>query len=84
MRKVTNKSTKIMLRMGIAVFLAAVLVLSGVGIYFAFTKKDKGAPPSPEVTVNPIDWSVDTWDGESESSSGYVENLYWQAGNCLP
>ena len=39
--------------------LAAIMVLSGVGIYFKITRKEKAVE-----NVNPLDFSVDTWDGK--------------------
>ena len=53
-----NKKTKITLLTIGAVLIAAIMVLSGVGIYFKITHKEK-----PVENVNPLDFSIDSWDG---------------------
>ena len=55
-----KKIKSVVLLTAISVLLAAVLVLSGVGIYFKVNQKEK-----PALEVNPLDFSVDTWDGSS-------------------
>ncbi|MBR4998969.1 MAG: hypothetical protein IKY10_03720, partial [Clostridia bacterium] len=55
-QKKMTKSKIAILSIG-AVLLALVLVLSGVGIYFKLNRKEK------PVEVNPLDFSVDAWDG---------------------
>ena len=42
-----------------AILLATIMVLSGVGIYLKFNHKEKGQTTE----VNPLDFSIDTWDG---------------------
>ncbi len=56
-----NRKFKItMITLG-AILIACVLALSGVGIYFKLNNKPKG----PSLEVNPLDFSVDAWDGKS-------------------
>ena len=60
MKSLTKKKTKVWLATTLSVLLTAVLVLSGVGIYFKL--KPKGKAP---LEVNPLDFSIDAWDGSS-------------------
>jgi len=62
----SNKRTKRVLLGVAATLLVSVLVLTGVGVFFAV--KDKKV----ETSVNPLSWSVDTWDGASIGSEEYL------------
>lgn len=68
MKSLTKKSKITLLSIG-AVLLSAIMVLSGVGIYLKVAHKDK----APIVEVNPLDFSIDKWDGTS-SALNYHEN----------
>ncbi|MBE5741065.1 MAG: hypothetical protein E7351_00825 [Clostridiales bacterium] len=70
MGKLTKKSTKIAVRSCLAFFLVAMLVLSGVGIYAFFHKKEDGATPE-----NPLAWSIDAWDGKTVSAADFVSDF---------
>ena len=78
---VMKKSTKIAIISVVASLLSVLLVLSGIGIYFAF-KKDK-QNPAPEVIVNPIAFSVDKWDGKSVSSAQFVSSYAGRSENSV-
>ena len=52
-----------------SVLLSLVIVLTGVGIYFAINRK---SPNEPEAIVNPLDFATDTWDGETEDNSSFL------------
>ena len=74
--KKTRKDTKSFIYTGIAVLVALMLVLSGVGVYFGLKRKN------PPAVVNPIEWSTDVWDGESSSSADWSNgNDYANRGN---
>ncbi|HJD05328.1 MAG TPA: hypothetical protein IAB72_00415, partial [Candidatus Onthoplasma faecipullorum] len=75
-KKTTKKSTILTLRIATAVLLSLIVVLTGVGIYFAFNKK---GPSEPEAVVNPLDFATDTWDGETEDNSEFLSGE--QLGN---
>ena len=68
-KKATKKSTILTLRIATAVLLSLVIVLTGVGIYFAINRK---SPNEPEAIVNPLDFATDTWDGETEDNSSFL------------
>ncbi len=68
-KKVTKKSTKITLRVMVVFFIVALVTLSSVGIYFAV--KDRNRPTGS--VGNPLDWSVDEWDGESSNSDNWLD-----------
>jgi len=68
---VMKKSSRVAIISAIASLLTIVLILSGVGIYYAI-KKDKATGPKPELIVNPIEFSVDKWDGKSVSSAEFI------------
>ena len=62
--KSTKKiNKKVVLLTAISVLMTSILVLSGVGIYLKVTHKEK----NPIVEVNPLDFSIDTWDGTIEA-----------------
>ncbi len=63
MRKLSQKTATITIKSFIAFLMVSVLVLSGVGIYFANKK------PS-SLVVNPLDWSTDVFDGEYDATEG--------------
>lgn len=71
-----NKSLKISKRLKIAicscisVLVCALIAIASVGIYFS-NRKPKPTPTK----VNPAEWSVDVWDGES------ADNLNWFTGD---
>ena len=50
----------------IAILLALILVLASIGIYASRRK----TTPNAEIS-NPIDWSIDEWDGNSTDSSRF-------------
>ena len=59
MKSLAKKSRVTLVTIG-AVLIALVLSLSAVGLYFKLSKKDYTAPPAE---VNPLDFSINTWDG---------------------
>ena len=61
MNSLTKKKTKVLLVTIGAVLLATILVLSGIGIYFKFNKKDS----KPKGEVDPLGFSIDSWDGKT-------------------
>lgn len=63
MNNKTKKSAKIAIISCLAFIFVAMIVIASVGIY---ARRDKGQP-SP-ASVSPISWSIDEWDGESESA----------------
>ena len=65
--KKMNKK-KVILLTAISVLLTAVLTLSGVGIYLHFNKKENPAK------VNPLDFSIDKWDGKTVDGLNFNEN----------
>ncbi len=67
MRKISQKTIKITINSIIAFFMATMIVLSGIGIYFANKITTK-------ITVNPLEWATDVFDGEYDSTKG--ENFY--------
>ncbi|MBR4998947.1 MAG: InlB B-repeat-containing protein, partial [Clostridia bacterium] len=65
MKSLTKKQSRTLLITVGSVLLALILVLSGVGIYFKISHKEK----TPPAEINPLDFSVDTWDGTVSASS---------------
>ena len=65
MKSLTKKKSKALLITAGSILLTVMMVLSGVGIYFKLNKKEK----SPAVEVNPLDFSVDVWDGSMSATS---------------
>ena len=63
MNNKTKKSAKIAIISCLAFIFVAMIVIASVGIY---ARRDNGQP-SP-ASVSPISWSIDEWDGESESA----------------
>ena len=53
-----------------SVLMSAVLALSGVGIYLKLSHKEK----APAV-VNPLDFSVDAWDGKTVDGLNFTNNF---------
>ena len=72
MKSLTNKKTKVWLIAAGTVLLATILVLSGVGIYFKFGKKDS---PKLEVIENPLDFSIDAWDGKTVNDKEFAKGF---------
>ena len=68
--KTTSKSTKITLRTLASVFIGLLLVISSIGIYFNV----KNRTENPVVIENPVDFSIDTWDGET------ITSMDWKSG----
>ena len=68
-KKVTKNSTKITIRVMLAILAVALLVVSSVGIYFA--TRDKNQPTGS--IGNPLDWAVDEWDGESSNDDNWLD-----------
>ncbi|MBQ8615671.1 MAG: hypothetical protein IJ415_03805, partial [Clostridia bacterium] len=69
MKSLKKNKTKITLLTIGAVLLATVMVLSGVGIYLKITHKE-----NPTVEVNPLDFSIDSWDGKTVEAVNFNEN----------
>ncbi len=68
------KKSKIWLVSTLSFLMTAVLVLSGVGIYFHFSKDKGKGKPDPTVTVKPLDWATDVWDGKTVSALDFNSN----------
>ena len=70
MQAVHNRKFKItMITLG-AILIACVLALSGIGLYFKLNHKPKG----PTLQVNPLDFSVDAWDGKTVDGLNFNGN----------
>ena len=65
-----KKQIKISLISCLAVLMVALITFTTLGIIFSNRKKAPG-----ETVVNPLEWSVDEWDGESE------DDLHWFSGD---
>ena len=70
MKSLTKRKTKICLLTIGSVLLATVLVLSGIGIGFHFGKKYGKS----KAEVNPLDFSIDAWDGKTVNANNFNEN----------
>ena len=74
MKAVLKKKARIVLMAG-SFLLAAVLALTGVLIYFKLGKEEKKILNIPEEILNPLDFSVDAWDGSTASSAEFNQNF---------
>ena len=65
--KNTSKATKITLRTIVSIFIGLLLVISSVGLFLTINNK----PENPLEVENPLDFSIDTWDGETITSTDW-------------
>ena len=68
--KNTSKLTKITLRTIVSIFIGLLLVISSVGLFLTINNK----PENPLEVENPLDFSIDTWDGET------ITSMDWKSG----
>ena len=68
------KKYRIWLISALSFLMTAVLVLSGVGIYFHFSKDKGKGKLNPTETVKPLDWATDVWDGKTVSALDFNGN----------
>ncbi len=67
-KKLTTKSTRVTLQVIIAALMVLMLVFTSLGIYYGNRRR------GPQTgAVNPLDWSIDEWDGESVSDQDYFQ-----------
>jgi len=69
MKRITKNSTKLAVKVSAIVLAVLLMAVASIGIYFVTRKK---APA--KTIVNPIDFSIETWDGVSSSAAD------WRAG----
>ena len=67
-KKLTTKSTRVTLQVIIAALMVLMLVFTSLGIYYGNRRRS-----SQTGAVNPLDWSIDEWDGESVSDQDYFQ-----------
>lgn len=53
----------------VALLITIMLALTGLGVYFAINKKEPTPPPAK---VDPLDWAIDDWDGESVNADSWI------------
>ena len=76
MKSLTKKKTKAWLISAWSILISTVLVLSGVGIYFKLNPKKKVSP----LEVNPLDFSIDAWDGSTVNALDFNEGYAGRKG----
>ena len=68
MNSKSKNKNKIVISCIMAFLLVAMFAISGIGIYYNYNKRSPGA----QIT-NPIDWSIDEWDGETSSDGEWFD-----------
>ena len=69
MNSKSKNKNKIVISCIMAFLLVAMFAISGIGIYYNYNKERS---PGAQIT-NPIDWSIDEWDGETSSDGEWFD-----------
>ena len=72
MKKLSKKSTRLTLSISLSIFVAVLLVFSGIGIYFVVRSDEF---KNPKENINPLEFSVDAWDGRTTNEDKFIHNL---------